>query len=180
MQFLNIIIIYLIFSAAVLLINYYISLVRSKETYSRAELINPLPIFSIVKNRIADMYPTVQLTGVIIIFSLAGIVITHFIGHWIAKSALIPVLMFLIFPFIKKTFDEERVLQYEDYTDMLKNVFIRMNEIVFYSYSFGAAASIIYAWSVPREILFIEFVINIVVIASITTYTLQKNIHKEG
>ena len=175
MLLLELLIIFFLFSIALLLINYYIFLVRSKETYSRSEIINPLPIFNILKHQIVDRFPVFQFTMTLAISAFAGIIVAQ-INHWFANSAVIPVIMFFVFPLVKKYFDEQRVLEYSSYGDMLKNVFIRMNEIIFYAYSFGAAASIIHTWGALREIPFIYFVANIAVIAVLITITIQNNI----
>lgn len=171
----ELLIIFFLFAIALLLINYYISLVRSKETYSRSEIINPLPIFNILKNQIADRYPVFQFTMTLAISAFAGIIVAQ-INYWFTNTAVIPAIMFFGFPLVKKFFDEQRVLEYSTYGDMLKNVFIRMNEIIFYAYSFGAAASIIHTWGALRGISFLYFIVNISVIAVLITITIQNNI----
>lgn len=174
----DILIIYFLFSGFLFIVNYYVQLIKSKESYTRNEIINPLPIFNILVQNIADKYPFIQFIGTIAIFSLIGIIIPFGIDHWITRSAFLPVLFFIIFPFLVKYFEDRQVSEYANYSDLIQNLFIKFNEIVFYSYSCGTAATIIYKWGAERELSSIFFLSNIVVISILISISTQKNINK--
>jgi hypothetical protein len=167
--------IYFLFALIIFTVNYYIHLVRIKDTYTRNEIVNPIPGLSVLFNNLSEKYTSLNFIMITAVFSFLGIILTFGISHWIGRSALIPFMMIILFPFFKKFFSDSQVSSYDNYGDVAKNLFIKYNDIIIFSYALGAATSLIYCWGALREIGFIWFLINLLIISAGLTYMIQKS-----
>lgn len=171
----SIIIIYIIYSLVIILSCYYIDLFLSKEQYSKDELKNILPYLKKIHENIIFNHSSFTLSIVLICSSFLGIIIPLISSSWIINSSILYAIIFLTLPFLKKHFEKSQVSSSEDYADMIVNVFLRYDNVIILGFGSGTGASLIYNWGSMKNISFLWFFINIIIVSAISGYTLKKS-----
>jgi len=93
--------------------------------------------------------------------------------HWFLNSAILFVIVFFVFSFIKDHIDRIMVTASESFRDVVANVFSRHCEIFTLGFGVGTGASLIYVWGNNREMSFLWFLANMVIATIMIEFTLR-------
>ncbi len=170
MALVNILIVYAVYLAIVFIIAHYADIFRSKTEYTRAELTDLKPLAGTVKKKLEMKYSPVFVIVIMLIASLIGLLFSH-IEHWIFQSALLAVLLFIIIPVAQKYVLDRMVVTSDSSMDTFANIFAKYCHFIILGYGTGYGAGLMYYWSMTREMLFIWFALNIVIVTVLLVIT---------
>jgi hypothetical protein len=171
---LEFILIYVIFIFIVLVAYYYSSLIMSKEQYTRDELKGVIKFFPVFLGKISEKYSFIMFFATMIVSSLIGMFIPAVSYHWFANSAILFGAVFAGLPVLKKNFEASRVTESQSYSDTAQNFILKYNESLIFGFGIGAGSILISNWGSSKEISFIWFILNLVIIIVLLTMTIKK------
>lgn len=170
MALLNILIVYAVYLVLVFVIAHYAGIFSSKSEYTRDELTDLKPLAGTVKKKLEMKYSPVFVIIIMLIASIIGMLFSH-IEHWIFQSALVVVLLFIIIPVVQKYIMDRMVVASDSSMDTFANIFAKYCNFIILGYGTGYGAGLMYYWSMTREMLFIWFALNIVVVTVLLVIT---------
>ncbi len=177
MALLNILIVYAVYLILVFVIAHYVNLFSSKSEYTRAELTDLKPLAGTVKKKLEMKYSPAFVIVSMLITSLVGLLFS-LVEHWIFQSALVAVLLFVIIPMVQKYIMDRMVIASDSSIDTFANIFAKYCNFIILGYGAGYGAGLMYYWSMTREMLFIWFALNIVVVTVILVITAGRIVHE--
>jgi hypothetical protein len=146
----------------------------SKEQYTREELKGVIYFFPVFLGKISEKYSFVMFFATMIAASLIGMLPPAVTFHWFANSAILFGIVFAGLPVLKKNFEASRVTESESYADTAANFVLKYNESLIFGFGIGAGSMLISNWGSSREISFLWFLLNLVIITVLLTMTLKK------
>lgn len=170
MALLNILIVYAVYLVIVFIIAYYVELFRSKSEYTRQELTDLKPLAGTVKKKMEMKYSPLLVVIIMLIASIIGLLFSH-IEHWIFQSALVAVALFFVIPLAQKYIMDRMVIASDSSMDTFANIFAKYCNFIILGYGTGYGAGLMYYWSMTREMLFIWFALNILVVTVLLVVT---------
>ncbi len=171
---LEFVLIYIIFILVVIVAYYYSSLIMSKEQYTRDELKGVVTFLPKFLGKISEKYSFVMFFITMILSSLIGMLPAAVSYHWFANSAILFGAVFAGLPVLKKNFEESRVTESVSYSDTAANFVLKYNESLIFGFGIGAGSMLISNWGSSREISFLWFILNLVIITVLLTMTTKK------
>src|SRR5512137_2909575 len=105
MEALYVTLVYLFFLFFLLVINYYVHLISTKDQYTKEELSNILPYLSDSWKAMNERYSSSGLITSFILSSLVGLLIPFLSVHWFFNSSILFCIFFLVFPVVKERLD---------------------------------------------------------------------------
>ncbi len=174
MDFIYIIIVFVVYLIVLLGVNYYINLFSEKEEYTKEELKNILPYFSILMEKINSKHALPQVLLAFILSSfIAGLI--PFVGsHWFIQSAILFGIILFFLPIVKSYFENQKVTSSDRISDSFINVFTGVSEIIILGFGLGYASSFMFVWVTDRELSFMWFMLNLIAFTFLLEYTIQK------
>lgn len=166
--------IYIIFILVVIVAYYYSSLIMSKEQYTRDELKGVIYFFPVFLNKVSEKYSFVMFFATMLGSSLIGMFPAAVTYHWFANSAILFGAVFAGLPVLKKNFEATRVTESESYSDTAANFILKYNEPLIFGFGIGAGSMLISNWGSSREISFLWFILNLIIITVLLTMTSKK------
>ena len=163
MALMYLLMVYAVYLAVVLVVAYYSWFLYSKPEYTRQELTNIKPMMETLVKRLSVRYGTAYVFVILLIFSSIGMLFSH-IPHWLFQSALLTILMFLLFPLLQKRFQEQMVITSTEFSDTAANIFSKYCEIIFLGYGSGFGTGYMYYWNGNRDVFFLWFALNLVIV----------------
>ena len=171
-------IIYGIFLSVLIVMNYYINLWKSKNEYTKDEIKDVFPHFLSFLKIIGSQYSPVPFLVLLLLSSLLGFLIPY-IPHWFFYSSIILIVMFLVFPIITNSIEQSKVMAAGDMKDIAANIFAKHSDIIIIGFGTGLGSSLIFRWGSLKEISFLWFLVNIIIISIIIELTLIKSFNKK-
>jgi hypothetical protein len=157
-----------------LVANYYITLISSKDHYTREEIANIFPFISSSLIKLKDRYNTAGLLLAMALSSLIGGGIPRISSHWFFNSSLLFLAVYFIFPILKERIESYKVSTSEYYRDALANYFSQYSGIIIIGLGTGMGASLMYNWASIRELSFLWLLLNLAVITVLVERVLGK------
>ncbi|MCX7679382.1 MAG: hypothetical protein N2316_09190 [Spirochaetes bacterium] len=177
MALLNILIVYIIYLILVFLIAHYVNIFSSKTEYTRDELTDLSPLAETVKRKLEMKYSPFFVIAIMLICSMVGLLFSH-IEHWIFQSALIPALLFVILPILRKNIMSQMVIASDSTLDSAANIFAKYCHFIILGYGSGYGTGLMYYWSMTREMLFLWFAVNLVGVTVLLVITAIRIVHE--
>jgi hypothetical protein len=171
-------IIYIVFGLFLIAMDYYINLFASKDQFTKDELKSIMPHLKSMIKIIENKYSFGPFLLFYIVATCLGIGSPLLSAHWFTNSSILLVVIFFTFAFLKDYFEKSMVTASDNYLDIFANIFSKHSEVLTLGFSIGTGCSLIYVWGNNREIGFIWFLINMVIITIITEFTMR-NVLKE-
>jgi hypothetical protein len=179
MTLIYLVIVYAVYTALILIANYYINLFSEKEEYTREEIKNIFPHITFCIEKIGSRYSFSTMILCLAISSLIGMLFPLSSSHWFIQSAVLFTIIFFMFPIIKKNIEETRVNSSDSYSDSFANFFAKHTDIISFGFGMGFGSSFMYVWASNKELSFLWFILNIVIISIMLEFTVQKMIKEQ-
>jgi hypothetical protein len=160
----ELILLFLAYLAVVMLGSYYVNLYITHDHFSKEDLKNVLPYLSDLWSGITNN-SLAALIGILIVSSFLGMLITMITNNWFLNSSIIFVILFLIFPLAKKSFDNARVTTGGGFADRTIEIFAKYYNFILIGYGAGTGTALMYNWGVYKSVPFLWFLINFIVIS---------------
>ncbi len=176
MSLLYIVLIYIIFTAFLLTVTYYADLISSKEQYTREEISNIIPFIAETGQKIIEKYPLPGLGLAIFFPSLLGLLMPFISNGWFLNSAFLFVCLYILLPIAKERFDSTRVSASEYYADEIANYISKYAGMILFGFGAGTGTGLMYTWAHEKELGFLWFIFNLIVIVVLEVYTVSKEI----
>ncbi|HNR87872.1 MAG TPA: hypothetical protein PKM65_05990 [Spirochaetota bacterium] len=173
MEALYIGIIYIVFLGFVVTMDFYINLFTNKDQFSKEELTGIFPHLTATLGLIQAKYSTPIFLLFFALATFFGVLLPLISTHWFLNSAILFVIVFFVFSFIKDHIDRIMVTASESFRDVVANVFSRHCEIFTLGFGVGTGASLIYVWGNNREMSFLWFLANMVIATIMIEFTLR-------
>jgi hypothetical protein len=165
--------VYAVYLAIILVVSYYSWFLYSKPEYTRQELTNIKPMVETLRKRLSTRYGAGYVFIIMLIFSTLGMLFAH-IPHWFFQSALLTIVIFLLFPVIQKRFQDQMVITSAEFSDTAANIFSRYCDIIFLGYGSGFGAGYMYYWNGNRDVFFLWFALNMVIVTALLIAATRK------
>lgn len=180
MEALYIAIIYLVFLVFIVAMDYYINLFASKDHFTKDELKSIIPHLGDSLGILQRKYSSVLFLLFFAVSTFFGVLLPLVSSHWFLNSAILFVIFFFAFAFIKDHIDKIMVTTSENLRDAVANVFSRHCEVFTLGFGIGTGASLIYVWGNNREMSFLWFLANMVITTIMIEFTLRTILKESG
>jgi hypothetical protein len=160
----EILLIYIIYLTVIILGSYYVNLYLSKDQFTKDELKDIVPYLTKLWSRINNIYSMSIMMICIGAASLIGVLLPMLSQHWFLNSAIIFIVMFFTFPLAKKNFDIARITTGGSFSDTAMSIFVKYHSFILIGFGTGTATGIMYNWGVSKEINFLWFLVNLIVL----------------
>lgn len=167
---------FIIFTAICMILTYYFNLFVTQNVYTRSELSNVFPQVGNMLNKIYNKYSIPYLIIFFAVSSLTGILILSIFGNWFFNSAILPAVCYFFGPRLAVYFEQTRVTITEDTTDIIQALYSKYYNIIMIGFFCGYATKLIDNWINNEEIGFYWFILNFIIITSMTVITLRNDI----
>lgn len=172
----QIIITFIIFTIICLIFTYYFNLFVSQSVYTRSELSNILPQLGNMLNTIYYKYSMLYLSGFYLLSGLTAILLLSLFENWLINSALFPLILFYSAPRLAVYFEQTRVTISEDYRDIAEALYTKYYNYILTGFFSGYATKLIDNWITGGYISFYWFIINFIIILSLTVLCFRNDI----
>lgn len=172
----EIIIIEIVYLLAMVGILYYYNLIKSKENYTKEELKSIIPFFRFFLDKLKSSFTIPMFIFIFVITSFIGVLILFLIDSWVVNSALIPLVLFFVLPYIKSHYEKTQVSISDSYSDTVVVLIIRYYPIVLLAFCSSVAAALLYNWAEYRVIHFLWMIPNFIIVSMLTVITMKKAI----
>jgi hypothetical protein len=170
----EIILILLFYFLAMIGVLYYYNLIQSKESYTKDELKNVGPFFRFFLDRLNALFTIPMFILIFAIASFIGLLLLLVIDSWVINSALVPLILFFVLPYIKSHYEETQVSISDNYTDTVVALIIRYYPVVLLAFCSSVATALLYNWAEYRVIHFLWMAPNLIVVSILTVITMKK------
>jgi hypothetical protein len=172
----NILFILIVFVFVTVAISYYADLITKKEEYSRDDLKNILPFAAMLWEHYLQKYSLPVFIAIFISSSFASIVLTLVSASVLLNSSLLFIIVYFALPVISGNLEKSRVTDTGNYFDHAANIIIKHSDIIILGWGAGSGAALIYSWGSLKQIGFIWFVINLVVVIVLSQIKIRQSI----
>ncbi len=173
MSLIYLLMVYAVYLAVILVVSYYSWFIYSRNEYTRQELTDIKSLVETLGKRLSTRYGTGYVFLILLVFSTLGMLFSH-IPHWVFQSALLTIIIFLLFPVLQKRFKEQMVLTSTEFSDTAANIFSKYCDIIFLGYGSGFGAGYMYYWSGNRDVFFLWFALNIIIVTALLVAMTRK------
>lgn len=174
----EIIIIYIVYLAMLILGTYYVNLYLSKDSFTKDELKDVLPYLTKLWSTVMTKYSMSIMLICLGVASLFGVLLPLLSQNWFLNSGIIFIVMFLSFPLAIKNFNMARITTGGTFYDTAMNIFVNNSSFILIGFGTGTATGLMYNWGVYKEINFLWFMINFLVL-SVMIGIVIKDLNKE-
>lgn len=161
----EILLLYVVYLALLILTSYYINLYISKDQFTKDELKDILPYLARFKVAITAKYTTFLFVIILSTSSLIGLIIPFLSNNWFLNSSIIFIITYFTFPLVKKNFDNAKVTTGGNFSDTIINIFAGYYNIIIIGFGAGTATAIMYNWGANKAIHFVWLMINFIIIS---------------
>jgi hypothetical protein len=177
MEALYVTLVYLFFLFFLLVINYYVHLISTKDQYTKEELSNIMPYLSDSWKTMNERYSSSGLITSFIFSSLVGLLIPFLSIHWFFNSSILVCIFFLVFPVVKERLDSMKVSSTGSYSVDIQNYFAYYAGVILLGFGTGTGGSLMYNWANHREMSFLWFMLNLAVVVVLMQYALRRELN---
>lgn len=161
----------------IIIIYEYYMLFSSKDEYTKQELkgvITGIPDHWMPLLSQFRLFPIYALTSLIV-----GILIPLLSYNWFFQSSIFSILLFIILPQVRRSYEPMKVTITDSIWDTIAAALSEYHEIMIVFFSIGTVASLTYCWIANRELSFLWFFVNAIIICVIIFFILV-SIDKEN
>ncbi len=176
---LELILIFIIYLFIIITGYYYIDLIITRDEFTKNDLKSIGPYYKKIWSNIQERFSLPVMFLFLAGSALIGLLIPLFTYNWFVNSSIIFAVVFVVLPITKKYFEESQVTATENALDTSANIFIKYAEIIVFGFGAGTAATVMYNWGSSREINFIWFLINIIIITVLLGVIVRNYLNKE-
>jgi uncharacterized membrane protein YfcA len=160
-------------------LNYYISLFLTKEQYTKEELKNIKPHFSITWTKINSQYNTFGVIICLFTSSLIGIYLPRILNYRFFNSIFPLVIIYFSFPYLTRHLQNKQVSESEDSSDIFAGLFIEYNQLIVLGFGLGLMSFFSINWLAnPQMYSFLLFAANVIGSIILLQYTLNTVLKK--
>ena len=175
---LSILVIYVLFVLVVVLISYYADLIIKKEEYTRDDLKNIVPYFGMLWENAAQKYSLFNLISILFISSFISILLTLVSSSMILNSSILFLVVYFVLPVISGNLEKSRVTDGGSFYDLIANIVMKYHDLIIIGFGFGTGSALLYSWGGLRQIHFIWFLLNVVIVIVLTEIKLRQSIQQ--
>ncbi|MCX8125047.1 MAG: hypothetical protein N3F66_12920 [Spirochaetes bacterium] len=170
MGLVSIILLCIFYCSLIVIVYEYYKLFNAKDEYTKQELkqvvfLIPdhwIPLLS--KLRLYPIYAFVSL--------IFGIVIPLLSTNWFFQSSIFCIILFIILPQIRRTYEPMKVTVSDSFMDTVASALSEYYEIILFFFSLGTLSSMTYTWVSEKELSFLWFLFNTIIICAIMFFML--------
>ncbi len=170
MGLLSIILLCIFYTALIVIVYEYYKLFNAKDEYTKQEL--QQVVFLIPDHWIPllskfRLYPVYALVSLVI-----GILIPLLSTNWFFQSSVFCIILFIILPQIRRSYEPMKVTVSDSFIDTLASAISEYYEIILFFFSIGTLSSLTYTWVTEKELSFLWFMFNVIIISAIILFML--------
>ncbi len=159
-MFIQILVIYILFTLLIIIGSYYADLFASKDEYTKEDFKMILPSIMTMARRIQGGYTVT----VFIVTSVIGMAVPLLSANIVVNSSLLFLVVYLLLPLVKKQLDKAKVINTESYSEKFLNNLMSISDVLIIAFGFGTGTGLIYSWSVLNTIPFLWFLLHLSII----------------
>ncbi len=176
---LYLLIVFIVFVLFLLSVGYYVTLISSKEVYTREEIASVLPYITGSLGKLADRYSTGGFLIVFLASALFGIAFPFIANNLFFNSCAIFAILYLVLPIVRERFASARVDASEYYRDDVANFIARYAGLIIVGFGSGNGAALMYVWATTKELVFLWLLLNLVILCVLLELALLKEVGEE-
>lgn len=170
MGLLSIILLCIFYASLIVIIYEYYKLFNAKDEYTKQEL--KQVVFLIPEHWIPllskfRLYPIYALVSLIF-----GILIPLLSTNWFFQSSVFCIILFIVLPQIRHSYEPMKVTVSDSFLDTVAAALSQYYEIILFFFATGTLASMTYTWVTEKELSFLWFMFNIIIICAIMFFML--------
>ncbi|HOJ27549.1 MAG TPA: hypothetical protein PL059_00590 [Spirochaetota bacterium] len=170
MGLLSIMLLCIFYTILIVIVYEYYKLFNSKDEYTKQEL--KQVVFLIPDHWIPllskfRLYPVYALTSLVF-----GILIPLLSTNWFFQSSVLCILLFIILPQIRRSYEPMKVTVSDSFVDTVATALSEYYEIILFFFSTGTLSSLTYTWVTEKELSFLWFMVNAIIICIIMFFML--------
>ncbi|HSV97363.1 MAG TPA: hypothetical protein VLM75_10575 [Spirochaetota bacterium] len=172
-------IVFIVFVLFLLSVGYYVTLISSKDVYTREEIASVLPYISGSLGKLAEKYSMGGFPLVFLLSALLGIVVPFLANNLVFNSSALFVILYLVLPVVRERFASTRVAASEYYRDDIANFIARYAGLIVVGFGSGNGAALMYVWATTRELGFLWLLFNLAILCILLELALLKELREE-
>lgn len=176
---LYLLIVFIVFVLFLLSVGYYVTLISSKDVYTREEIASVLPYITGSLGKLADRYSTGGFLIVFLASALFGIAFPFIANNLFFNSCAIFAILYLVLPIVRERFASARVEASEYYRDDVANFIARYAGLIIVGFGSGNGAALMYVWATTKELGFLWLLLNLVILCVLLELALLKEVGEE-
>lgn len=176
---LYLLIVFVVFVLFLLSVGYYVTLISSKDVYTREEIASVLPYITGSLGKLADRYRTGGFLLVFLVSALFGIAFPLMTNNLFLNSCALFAIIYLVLPIVRERFASARVEASEYYRDDIANFIIRYSGLIVIGFGSGNGAALMYVWATTKDLGFLWLLLNLVILCVLLELALLKEIGQD-
>lgn len=176
---LYLLIVFIVFVLFLLSVGYYVTLISSKEVYTREEIASVLPYITGSLGKLAERYSTGGFLLVFLVSALFGIAFPFMANNLFFNSCALFAILYLVLPIVRERFASARVEASEYYRDDVANFIARYAGLIVVGFGSGNGAALMYVWATTKELGFLWLLLNLVILCVLLELALLKEIWED-
>lgn len=176
---LYLLIVFVVFVLFLLSVGYYVTLLSSKDVYTREEIASVLPYISGALGKLAEKYSTGGFLLVFLLAALFGMALPFTANNLFFNSCAIFALLYAILPIVRERFASTRVVASEYYRDDIANFIARYAGLIVVGFGSGNGAALMYVWATTKELGFLWLLLNLAILCVLLELAFLKELAEE-
>ncbi len=161
MYYISLTLIFLFYTFITLVINYYISLFKSKDLFTKEELKNVKPYFFEKWSELKKIYSPFSFLTSFFIFSLIGIMFPKISENKVINSIIPFAFLYYLLPFLEKIVQKQVLPNEKGIQKTAKDFFLKNYPVFIFAFGLGSFTSISINWMInPTIYSFLLFSAN--------------------
>ena len=170
MGLLSIFLLCIFYTGLIVIVYEYYKLFNSKDEYTKQEL---KQVVFLIPDRWIPLLSKFRLYPIYTLVSLIiGILIPLLSTNWFFQSSVFCILFFIILPQIHRTYEPMKVTVSDSFIDTVAAAISEYYEIILFFFSTGTLSSLTYTWVTEKELSFLWFLFNAIIICAIMFFML--------
>lgn len=179
MDAIYILIIYLVFLFFLFAVNYYANLISTKDQYTKEELLKVFPYLEESRKKLSDKYPFPKYLIILGAASLFGMLFPLLSSGMFFNSAILFIVLYLLTPIMTEHIESTKVNSSSEPMDEIANHFSAYAGIILLGFGAGTGTSLMYNWAQKKELGFLWFMFNLIIIVVLGVMTINKELKEE-
>ncbi len=170
MGLLSIVLLCIFYTIIIVIMYEYYKLFNSKDEYTKQEL---KQVIFLIPDHWLPLLSKFRLYPVYALLSLVfGILIPLLSTNWFFQSSVFCILLFIILPQIRRSYKPMEVTVSDSFYDAVAAAISHYYEIIIFFYSSGTLSSLTFTWITEKDLSFLWFLFNAIIIYSIMFFML--------
>lgn len=168
--------VFVVFVLFLLSVGYYVTLISSKDVYTREEITSVLPFITGSLGKLADRYSPGRFLLVFLAAALLGVAFPFMANNLFFNSCALFVILYLVLPIVRERFASARVEASEYYRDDVANFIVRYAGLMLIGFGSGNGAALMYVWATTKELGFIWLLLNLAILCVLLEMALLREL----